>query len=220
MLQKSTKDLIENDAAQRVLLSSIMPFPPVFWWQMALQFTEVWFDPYEPYQKRSLRNRYILAGSHGRQLLSVPLLGGRNQRVPIRDVCIARHDNWENIHWRTIQSFYGRAPFFEFFEEEIKTLFLPNREGEDNLYNWCFKGIKIVIELLGLDIKLNQSTSFQKNYPEKFQDVRFSISGRKEENDFLTYHQIFEERTGFIRDCSILDLLFCLGPEATGCLKS
>lgn len=195
------------------------PFPSIAWWTKALAAPKICFDAFEHYQKMSGRNRYYLAGPKGRQLLSIPLKGGRNQRVAMKDLKMDNTSGWQKIHWRTIQSFYGRAPFFEFFAEDFQGFFESFADSE-SLYDWSFQSIRLVAGMMGLRLDIGHTETYEKEYPS---DIFTDIRRQNHEAEFsLTqqpYHQVFQDRTGFVPGCSILDLLFCLGPQAVDYLK-
>lgn len=191
-----------------------MPFPPVSWWQLALMCESVRLDAREHYQKMSFRNRYFLAGPQGRQLVTIPLKMGRNQRLPTGTVFADNSTNWQTKHWRTIQSCYGRSPFFEYFADELSALF-ENKGQEVNLFDWCLSGIELVGKLIGVKLQVTTTTEFHKHYPDGFIDIRFSFP----KLDYIqipeiVYHQVFQDRVGFLSNCSVLDLLFCKGSYA------
>jgi len=75
--------------------------------------------------------------------------------------------------------------------------------------------IRVVFELLGksMDIEL---TNEYVHHPPGIKDLRTSISPKKEadSSQFKSYHQVFEERHGFVADLSIIDLIFNEGPAA------
>jgi len=208
-----------TDLQKKTLLCTMTPFPAIAWWTMALAAPKICFDAFEHYQKMSGRNRYYLAGPTGKQLLSIPLKGGRNQRVAMKDLKTDNTSGWQKIHWRTIQSFYGRAPFFEFFAEDFQDFFQSSVDIE-NLYDWNLQGIRLVAGMMGLRLDMTHTESYQKDYPdEAFTDIR----RRNHEAEYSLmqqpYHQVFQDRTGFVPGCSVLDLLFCLGPQAVDYLK-
>ncbi len=64
------------------------------------------------------------------------------------------------------------------------------------------------------------TTTFYKNVPEDIFDFRNRISPKEKASfpdpdfDVLPYVQVFAEKHGFLPNLSILDLLFCTGPEA------
>ncbi|MGL1273990.1 WbqC family protein, partial [Vibrio parahaemolyticus] len=54
--------------------------------------------------------------------LSVPLQDGRNQRKLFKDVKIDYSTSWHKQHWKSIQSVYGKSPYFEYYGETVKSL--------------------------------------------------------------------------------------------------
>ncbi|MDB5232722.1 MAG: hypothetical protein JWN76_3527, partial [Chitinophagaceae bacterium] len=110
------------------------------------QYTNIYFPLYQTVQKSSFANRCIVAGSNGLINLSVPLLEGRNQKLPFKEIRISNHEKWQMRHWRTIESCYRRAPYFEFYEEPVRKLldkdhqFLANLDIE--IMSWVMKVLK------------------------------------------------------------------------------
>ena len=192
------------------MISSSIPFPPVFWWIKACQSKNITIDLAENYQKMSYRNRYYLAAPEGKILMSLPLESGRNQRVPIAEVKLSSDTNWQSNHWKTIVSLYNRSPFFEYFEHYFKPIF---EQSFESLHDFNFAGIIQINKLLKLGLNIETSHSFIKNYPEEILDLR-NIKPQSDPDNNLTYYQVFEDRTGFQPNCSILDLLFCEGMAA------
>ncbi|HET8574131.1 MAG TPA: WbqC family protein [Edaphocola sp.] len=207
------------DIQGKILLCSMMPFPTIAWWAKALKARKICFDAFEHYQKMSGRNRYYLAGPSGKQLLSIPLKGGRNQRVAMNKVRVDNDSGWRKTHWRTIQSFYGRAPFFEFFAEDLGDLFESSSESE-NLYDWSLQGIRLVAGMMGMKLDIEHTEIYREEYPcGEFSDIRILGGENKDVQDQRPYHQVFQDRAGFVAGCSVLDLMFCLGPQALNYLK-
>lgn len=184
-----------------------------------LQYEEIIIEQHENYKKRTYRNRCHLMSANGVLKLSIPLEKGKNQGQNIKSVKIAYSQSWQNEHWRSIQSAYGRAPFYEYYADEIKDIFDSQPETLFDL-NWQL--MELIIELLQLDLKISFSETFQKELPEDTADGRNTILPTKnleaENIKLRKYNQVFEEKHGFIPNLSILDLLFCCGPEAQGVL--
>ncbi len=193
-------------------LVSIHYFPCIEWWTKAIQEGSA-IEQFENYSKGSYRNRSHIIGPNGIQRLSIPLKKGKNQQTPITEVEIASTENWQKVHWQSIQSAYGNAPFFEFYSEIIK----------ESLYyqtNYLFDFNKNIInnisECLGIQNELNYTQQFDKN--PSIIDNRNAISPKNNVNnkDFKPpyYVQVFKEKHGFLANMSILDLLFCTGPQS------
>jgi hypothetical protein len=167
-------------------------------------------EQYESYQKMSFRNRCMVAGSNGVVNLSVPLEKGRGQKELMKDVRISHSDNWQVQHWRTIESCYSRAPFFEFYRDGVFSL-LQKKE------TFLLDQNMAILEWLGKVFKYKGSvsltTSYLREYPSTVKDLRgqFLPKNYAVEPFDLKYVQVFEDRIGFKPNLSILDLLFCHG---------
>ena len=146
-------------------------------------------------------------------MLTVPLTE-KHGKVFIKDVRIDYSTKWQNIHWRTLQSAYKNAPFFEHYEEalhnqiskEHKFLFDLNL----SLLSFCLKSLK-------WDMKLSESVSYEKISDPSVQDLRSTIQAKKAYSDRTfykasPYQQVFGNM--FVPNLSLIDLLFCEGPNA------
>ena len=72
-----------------------------------------------------------------------------------------------------------------------------------------------------MPISYGLTNSFVKKYDDDFDDWRNKILP-KNYTDFnaIKYRQVFEERTGFLPNLSVLDLLFCEGKNAKDLLAA
>jgi len=169
----------------------------------------------ENYSKGSYRNRCHIIGANGVMPLSIPLLKGKNSQMPIREVQISYTNNWQKQHWQSIRSAYGNAPFFEFYADELQPLF---EEKTELLFDFNLNLVKTIARLVGLDDHLIFTSSYEASGD--FQDFRKGISPKEKhqvpDSGFQAkpYGQVFLEKHDFIPNMSILDLLFCTGPEA------
>jgi WbqC-like protein family len=170
--------------------------------------------PYEGFERAGFCNRYIVAGSNGLVQLSVPLAGGRNQKRNFRDVPISYNDNWQLQHWRTLESCYNKSPFFEYYREDLKNFFAYRQEYLFDL------NLSILFWLKSI-LKFSAEVEIVENVPEGVEDLRNKWSPRNFQKDecLIKYPQVFEEKIGFQKNLSILDLLFNVGPEASELLK-
>lgn len=199
------------------MISSSIPFPPVSWWVYALRAKDITFDLAEHYQKMSYRNRYYLAAPEGKLLMSLPLEHGRNQRIAVHEVKLSDRTDWQSNHWKTIVSLYGRSPFFEYFEHQFRPLF---EQPYERLHDWNTAGIRLISNLFRLDLNFSETESYIKSYAEDIIDLREKLKPQQATTIAVNpYYQVFEDRTGFIADCSVLDLLFCEGMQAQEILK-
>ena len=173
----------------------------------------VLFDIGEHFQKMTYRNKYHISGANNSIKLSVPLINGRNQRVPMKEVCIYNDARWQVQHWRTIVSVYKRSPYFEHYEDSLKPLFETNFS---TIIDYNRAAMQWVKRQLRLQFEEKETDIFIKEYPEDIVDLRYY---KPVSEHFPKYYQVFEDRIGFLPDLSILDLLFSEGPGAMAILK-
>lgn len=194
------------------VLLSMVPFPAADWWLYALCSATLRLDGKEHFQKMSRRNRYRIGAANGPALLSVPLAGSRDQRNIMEAVRIDNSRAWQVQHWRTLTSAYRRAPFFGHFEPELALFFTRPYE---RLCDFNTDSIRWLQKQLGMPASLATTDVFEKT--PTIADARDEQLRWQAEDigSFLPrYHQVFEDRHGFVPGLSVLDLLFSEGPAA------
>lgn len=175
-------------------------------------------EAHENYQKRSWRNRAKILGPQGPQNLSIPLEKGKNNKMPIQSVRIANSEEWQNSHLRAIRTNYQSAPYFEHYFPLLENLYL---EKYTYLWDWNWKWTLFWIQTLDFPVQLEYTSQF--GQPEGSIDITSKQTHQRIKNELNTsfwYPQVFEEQLGFIREVSILDALFCAGPETRSYLKT
>lgn len=210
----------------------IQYFPSVIFYESLYKFSNIVFDQYETYQKMGFRNRCQVAGAEGIITLSIPLIGGRDQKRLMKDVRISDRQPWALQHWKSIVSCYSRSPWFEFYRDGLETLY---QRRFDFLLDWDLACFDWSLQALGMSMPVTLSDRWEKVYADKgVVDRRGKIlpksreegtmgvsgSGGIGEGGELKYRQVFEERIGFIPNLSILDLLFCEGKNAIRYIQS
>lgn len=207
----------KNPSSHRAILLELQYLPPVQYFAKLARYERVWIEQHEHYVKGSYRNRCRIAGANGMLRLTVPLEKGKNEQLPIRRVRIAYQEPWQHQHWESIRSAYGRAPFFDFYADALAPFF---EQRWTYLFDLNWQMLQTLVELLGLETKLERTKIYRKAPPVDVLDFRNGIFPKKhrqkKDPDFTPpkYRQLFEERHGFLPNLSILDLLFCTGPEA------
>jgi hypothetical protein len=202
------------------LLSDIQYFPPVIFFKISYNFQHIVFEQYESYQKMSFRNRCQIAGAQGMVDLSIPLVRGRGQKTLIKDVRIDSRRSWQAQHWKTIVTCYGGSPWFGFYRDELEALY---RQPADFLMDWDLVCLEWALRALGMTRTIGLTGEYREAYEAEdgFTDWRGRLMPRNREHwEEARYHQVFEDRTGFIPNLSILDLLFCEGREAIRYIRS
>jgi hypothetical protein len=184
-------------------------FPPIQTIHLIANSQNVWIEAYENYQKRSFRNRCAIATSNGVQLLSIPLKKGKNNQQPIRDVQIAYDDNWQKQHWHSLQTAYGKSPFWEFYTPQLEPLFFKKYPF---LFDLNYDILNIILKILKLNKPVSVSLTesyIKKNEGSNMSDCRF----KKPIFTAKVYPQVFTDRHGFLPNLSVLDLIFCCGNQ-------
>lgn len=198
----------------KTLVCPVIPFPNIYWWSHVLNAENILLDKLEHFEKMSFRNRYIVSGSTGSITLSIPVREGRQQRKPMQEVMIDYATDWQTQHWRTLQSVYNRSPYFEFFVPDIQSLF---QQKEQSLTVFNEASIQTISRLLGEKLKLTDTKEYCKNYPADVTDIRADFRSNQyniHSEKFPAYHQVFEDRLGFLPNLSMLDLLFAEGKNS------
>ncbi|HEV3327302.1 MAG TPA: WbqC family protein [Puia sp.] len=210
------------------LVIDIQYFTTSILYKNLYKFSNIIFDQYETYQKMGFRNRCQVAGAEGIINLSIPLAGGRDQKVLVKDVRISNRQPWAAQHWKTIVSCYSRSPWFEFYRDELEGLY---RRRFEFLLDWNLACFDWSLRALGMTMRVALTDRWEKVYTDAgVVDWRGKISPEggagsepgvgSPEGGELRYRQVFEERVGFIPNLSILDLLFCDGKNAIRYIRS
>lgn len=214
---------MDNTYTHNAILLELQYLPCIQYFTKITSYNEVYIEQHEHYTKGSYRNRTHIASANGLLALSIPLLKGKNQRQSIKEVGISYTQPWNVQHWQSIQSAYGKSPFFEYYKDDLQPIFFKKWNYLFE-FNWTL--LQTVIDLLGIDATLILTSSYQKNSPADTLDFRNGIHPkphkRKTDSNFQTqeYGQVFQEKYTFIENLSILDALFCLGPETMVMLDS
>ena len=176
----------------------IQYFPSIEFFYYGIIQGKIIIEGCENYQKGGLRNRCFIAGGGGKMGLSIPLIKGKNQQTPIKEVKIDFSSNWQKIHLRTIRAAYGSAPFFEYYIDWVeRCLFQKNLY----LFDYAMEIILSINKKMNFNIDFMETELFQHKHEIKCPE-------------FPSYHQVFEDRNGFISNLSILDLVMNLGNES------
>lgn len=202
-------------------------FGPVQWYQKLYRYDCCVIEQYDSYQKQTYRNRCVIATANGLQTLTVPVdVGGKkaegdSKKVEVRDVRISDHNQWRRVHWNALQSAYSESPFFEYYADDIRPFFERKYEYLID-FNEAIR--QKMCELLDIETRVSYSSEFMvqgsgfRVHGSGFKDFREVIHAKhpQADPDFQprSYWQVFQHKYGFQPNLSILDLLFCMGPES------
>jgi|3_EtaG_2_1085321.scaffolds.fasta_scaffold83493_2 hypothetical protein len=174
---------------------------------------ELILEANEFFEKQTYRNRCHLLSSQQVEILTVPLQGA-NKKIKTKDIKIDNSQHWRKKHWRSIQTCYGKSPFFEFFMDEFRSIY-----EKDYNFLWDLNAdlLTICLKITGQKIKITESGSYEKNVSENVMDARSLIHPKKPEylQQFYkpkAYNQSFGNN--FEPNLSVIDLLMNEGPNS------
>lgn len=182
-----------------------------------LKFDEVILEKHEHFIKQTFRNRCYINTAHGPERLTVPL-SGRHGKIPYKDVRIDHAKNWQNQQWRTLESAYRNAPYFEHFEGELSRILYTRFEF---LFDLNLSLLSFCLQSLGVNPRLGETVTYEKACTPQTFDLRsLIIPGKPYSNRGFycpqPYYQVFG-RT-FVPNLSVIDLLCCEGPNSKAIL--
>jgi len=168
----------------------------------------VLFDLEAPFTKMSFKNRMVIITSQGPLMLTIPIVGGRDQKTPIKDIAIAYDSPWSAQHLKSITTSYKRAPYFEYYEQSLHALYLNKPVKLVDFLLFCADWLQ---SQLKVNWDLNQSHE-QVIVDDllKYQDPWLPKNYSRIEG-LPKYQQVFADQNDFITNASILDMLFCVG---------
>jgi WbqC-like protein family len=195
--------------------------PSIAWCAALWPQKSICLEANEHYSKGSYRNRCHIAGPNGLQRLSIPLLKGKHQQTPIREVRISYQEAWQRQHWRSITTAYSASPYFEHYRDGLESIFT---QKPTFLFDWNLLLLEhVLIKRMGWKGEITFSTAYSLpgSPPEKL-DFRNAICPGDPDPDWFfaaRYGQLFQERHGFMPNLSVLDLLFCQGKNGAAQLQ-
>jgi hypothetical protein len=186
-------------------------FGPIPYYSILVKSDDYVLEKYENFIKQTVRSRCIINSSSGKLNLSIPRIRKNSSKTKIKDIRICYNEPWQKIHLRSIITCYNSSPFFDYYKEKISKIFDVK---EKFLIDFSLKSHLLVMDFL----KLNQNI----NYTKVFEIINNSTDYRN--YDFFSkkdykYDQVYFTKNDFIKDLSVLDLIFNLGPESIDFLK-
>lgn len=192
--------------------------PPVEYIHQLVKSDIVYIEANETYTKQTYRNRCEIYSANGKLALSIPVIKIKGNHTLTKDILISYHENWQNNHWRAIESAYNSSPFFLFFKDDLYPLF---HKKINRLLEFNHELLIKILDLIGINKEIRVTDDFMRNIPLD-QDFRFSISPKhvSKSINLPPYSQVFQEKSGYIPNLSIIDLLFNEGPGTLEYLRS
>jgi hypothetical protein len=183
-------------------------FGSVSYYKEIVATDQLVFDTITSFSKMSFKNRMIITTAQGPLHLSIPIVGGRDQKTPMNEIKIANDSPWKAQHYKSICTNYKRAPFFDYYEASLYDLYSKDYNMLNDFLlatqQWIQQQLKGKWIILA---NLDASTLTENvKWIDPFKPNNFQTS-----DDFVTYQQVFDANTGFIPNVCILDLIFAVG---------
>jgi hypothetical protein len=195
-----------------MLLSSAY-LPPISYVKHILGQREIYIEKHEHFVKQTYRNRCRILGANGVLPLVIPLVN-THEKTPISEMRIAYKQNWQQQHWRSIESAYRNSPYFIYYADQLEEFYAGTPAY---LFEYNIALLKVLLRLLKIETEILFTEKYLK---ETTEDHRYDISPKHlRAGSFPAYTQVFGEKLGFQSDLSIIDLLFNLGPESKSYLE-
>ncbi len=164
-----------------------------------------------PFNKRMKEtHRCDIVDTHGVLSLTLPIEKPHDHqgRLSWSDIGVSPHGDWWNVHRVSLESAYGRTPFFEFYIDRFMPVL---RRGVLNDFP-LLADVDRLIDREIRDILLlppdNDTIVPTGNNVLDLRNADFAPT------DFPPYYQVRADILGFTPGLSILDLIFNLGPES------
>jgi hypothetical protein len=187
------------------------------------------------YTKNSWRNRNRLKGPNGPVWLTIPVGASISRRicdVPLPD------SSWAQVHWRTIRSIYEASPFFGDYAPFLRNLYeSPEFSTLSALNQFLIRTIAVdffsartrfvnsidistdgtsqdrvlnLLKAVGATTYISGPAGKAYLDENRFRDAGIELKWK----DYSGYPEYSQAYPPFEHSVSIIDLLFCAGPDA------
>ncbi len=191
-------------------------FPSISHYVIMANAKAVTFEIEDNFQKQTNRNRMYIYSPNGIQLLNIPIKHSTEKHQKTKDVKLETAFDWQKQHFKSLEAAYRTSPFFEYFEDEISSIFTKKYTF---LMDLNFETMEIMSKCLRMKFEAKKTTEYFHEVSD-YADYRNLVAGKRDNSSFENYTQVFIEKHGFINNLSVLDLLFNEGRYALDYLKN
>lgn len=173
---------------------------------------ELVIEKFEHFPKQTYRNRAAIYSPNGKLDLIIPVIRGSKVHTVVKDVRISYENNWQRLHWLSLQTSYRRSAYFEFYEDYFAPFYAKKY---DFLFDFNLELMQLLLQLLKIKKQVIFTEIYKKEYPDAL-DLRKSIHPKQQDETSIVkpYFQVFEPKHGYFNNLSIIDLLFNQGPNS------
>ncbi len=194
-----------------ILPSTYLPAISYF---MAIIDGDCTIDIGEHYIKRSPRNRTRIMTAQGVMELSIPIKKANRPRSAMHSMEIDYSKKWQHQHWIAILSAYKSSPFFDHYAPYFEPLY--KREYK-LLTEFNYELIKLITKLLKLPLPEVSSDYIVARESDLDLRPKGAIETQRAVEPYI---QVFFDRIPHEANLSIIDLIFCEGPNARAILEA
>ncbi|WP_370580908.1 WbqC family protein [Mucilaginibacter sp. FT3.2] len=187
--------------------------PPVeYFVQLNAYKPDILIEREEHFPKQTYRNRANIYSPEGILTLVVPVTKGSKNHTKIKDVKISYEFNWQRLHWLSLSACYRRSAYFEYYEDDFAR-FYEKQKQVTFLFDYNEELLQLLLKFVKIKADIKYTDEYHVAYL-SIPDFRTSIHPKKEtELEQKPYFQVFDDRKGFLKNMSIVDLLFNQGPQ-------
>jgi WbqC-like protein family len=190
-------------------------FPSISHFVTLAKAETITFEMEDNFQKQTNRNRMYIYSPNGIQLLNIPIKHSKEAHQKTKEVKLETAFDWQKQHFKSLEAAYRTSPFFEYYEDIIAPIFTKKHTF---LMDLNLETIGIVSKCLGLSFGAQKTIEYF-HEANDYNDYRDLTNGKKDQNQFEEYTQVFGDKHNYINNLSILDLLFNEGRYALDYLK-
>ncbi|PJJ79181.1 WbqC family protein [Mucilaginibacter auburnensis] len=187
--------------------------PPVAWFsQFNANKPDIFIEAEEHFPKQTYRNRATIYSPDGALSLVVPVVKGSKVHTKIKDVRISYDFRWQRLQWMSLEACYRRSAYFEYYEDALVPFYQKQYKF---LFDFNEELLQLILKSIKIPTSIQKTQTYESDYGAEVLDLRNAFSSKKEYNaEQKPYFQVFEERHRFIKNLSIVDLLFNQGPRS------
>ena len=193
-----------------MLFTDLQYFGTIDFIKTILKHQQVNYDAGALFTKMSFKNRMVILTAQGPLNLTIPIIGGRDQKTALGDIFIDYETAWNAKHFKAIITAYKRSPYFEYYEQSLSNLYSQEHKKLIDFLmacqHWLNGQIKANWELNLINHITAQNIDQKEKYFSPWLPKNYQQS-----NIVPKYQQVFEDKIGFINNVCILDFLFCTG---------
>ena len=105
-------------------------FPSIVSLSVIVNAGHILLEAADNFQKQTYRNRMYIYGANGRLILQVPIKHTKADGHQLyKDVRVENAFPWQARHWKSLETAYRSSPYFEYYEDALRPLFVEQHSS-------------------------------------------------------------------------------------------